>query len=136
MSSNFLFPTNSIPTRTTLTTATNIDLIFTNNISNFTSGVLETDISDHNPIFIIQSISRKNIEPNEEYVCFQNTSTHNLSKFKLALSKQNWSSINCIKDCDLASITIHDSRESASNPAPSSSRYRKHVVRLARDLNQ
>ena len=34
------------------------------------------------------------------------------------------------------SITIHDSRESASNPAPSSSRYRTHVARQAKHLNQ
>ena len=68
LSSFSILPTIKIPTRTTNTTETIIDNIFTNNLNNFSSGTIVSDISDHFPIFLSQSYSlkqndRKKISP-------------------------------------------------------------------------
>ena len=69
MASFFLYPINQTPTRTTSHTSSNIDLIFTNNISSFNGGVIQTDISDHYPIFISQLVSKIQTKPNnQDYV--------------------------------------------------------------------
>lgn len=104
MSSFFMFPTNSFPTRTTENTSSNIDLIFTNNITHFTGGVIQTDISDHNSIFIIQSIfpTKNNLHATTATNFFQNTSIKNLNKFKTDLYKQNWENIIDSKSCNEA----------------------------------
>ena len=91
MSSNFLFPTNPLPTRTTLNTSTNIDLIFTNNISSFNGGVIDIDFSDHYPIFLSQKLqTKKNTTFDASQVTFHNTSNKNLMVFKFALMNKNW----------------------------------------------
>ena len=51
-----LLPSINIPTRITNSSETIIDNIFTNNTTNFYSGTILSDISDHLPIFISQSI--------------------------------------------------------------------------------
>merc|ERR1711942_99130 len=53
MSSYALTPTILNPTRFDLRTCSLIDNIFVSNCSNFTSGLLKADVSDHLPIFII-----------------------------------------------------------------------------------
>ena len=48
------------PTRVTATSATLIDIIFTNNFKNFRysfQGLLVTDISDHYPVFYINRVN-------------------------------------------------------------------------------
>ena len=60
--SHHLFPLISRPTRITPTSASLVDYIFTNNISNFESsinGILVSDISDHFPIFHINHSKTK-----------------------------------------------------------------------------
>ena len=61
MFSSSLIPTIKKPTRITNTTATLIDNIFTNTENNIqTNGILFNDISDHLPIFLIETQSITN----------------------------------------------------------------------------
>ena len=63
--SQSFIPIINKPTRITDTSATLIDNILINNPSNFTSGILLYDISDHLPIFIIRKhILMNNSNPN------------------------------------------------------------------------
>ena len=103
MSSFFLYPTNSAPTRTTSTTSTNIDLIFTNNFTCFNGGVIETDFSDHHSVFLMQNFSLKNSkQSNNQYIKFQNISAKNLKIFKQYLHNYDWSLVFNLKECDAA----------------------------------
>jgi len=91
--SHMFFPLISKPTRITSHSATLIDNIFTNHISsNFRSGIILNDISDHLPIFALSTcdplppirtgnfISRVFSEANNE-------------RFRSSLSDTDWSSI-------------------------------------------
>ena len=82
MFSRAFFPLISRPTRITSNTASLIDNIFTNDVTNCAvSGLLFTDISDHLPIFSIsnecQTSSRKT-----QWLTFRDKNANNVSKFK------------------------------------------------------
>ena len=52
-----MIPTTNKPTRVTRNTATAIDHIITNTVVDiqFKSGIIQTDLSDHFPIFALQT---------------------------------------------------------------------------------
>lgn len=103
MASFLLYPTNSIPTRTTNTSSSNIDLIFTNNLSAFLGYVIETDISDHNAIFIKQQcfLFNSKLIGNKDIV-FNNMTVSNVENLKLILWQENWNDIFLENDLNLA----------------------------------
>ena len=87
------FPLISRPTRITSSTASLIDNIFTNDVTNCAvSGLLFTDISDHLPIFSIsnecQTSSRKT-----QWLTFHDKNANNVCKFKEELQTVNWSEV-------------------------------------------
>ena len=93
MFSRAFFPLISRPTRITSSTASLIDNIFTNDVTNCAvSGLLFTDISDHLPIFSIsnecQTSSRKT-----QWLTFRDKNANNVCKFKDELQTVNWSEV-------------------------------------------
>ena len=93
MFSRAFFPLISRPTRITSSTASLIDNIFTNDVTNCAvSGLLFTDISDHLPIFSISneclSSSRKT-----QWLMFRDKNANNVCKFKDELQTVNWSEV-------------------------------------------
>ena len=93
MFSRAFFPLISRPTRITSSTASLIDNIFTNDVTNCAvSGLLFTDISDHLPIFSISneclSSSRKT-----QWLTFRDKNANNVCKFKDELQTVNWSEV-------------------------------------------
>ena len=90
MFSRAFFPLISRPTRITSNTASLIDNIFTNYVTNCAvSGLLFTDISDHLSIFSIsndcQTSSRKT-----QWLTFRDKNANNVCKFKDELQTVNW----------------------------------------------
>lgn len=82
----------SIPTRISNTSATLIDHLYTNTMSNcYDTSVIISDISDHFPICHIISDKQKDIRP--KYVEVQNFNENNIFAFKEALSNVNWDSV-------------------------------------------
>ena len=72
---NFI-PLINKPTRVGLNSATLIDNVFTNNLSNnILQGILYSDISDHFPIFMIDSTH--SYKKQVQYVCSNNFSMEN-----------------------------------------------------------
>ena len=100
MASFFLFPTINIPTRTTLSSSTIIDVIFTNNLDDFQSGTIMTDISDHFPLFI--SFPTFPNKTHCGYISYYNTSDKNLKKLYNALLNNDWSNVSNKLDCNEA----------------------------------
>lgn len=92
MYSNCLFPLINKPTRICQSSATLIDNIFTNNIydDNVLNGLLFTDISDHLPIFSINTHSL--VESKQSY-CTRKYSQNNSLKFSTALQNCDWNDV-------------------------------------------
>lgn len=89
-----LFPTITKPSRVTKDTATLIDNIFTNIISNDNfSGLLVTDISDHFPVFNISKINGFTKQNISKMTMSRQYSDKNISRFKAKLQAVNWTSI-------------------------------------------
>ena len=93
MFSRAFFPLIPRPTRITSNTASLIDNIFTNDVTNCAvSGLLFTDISDHLTIFSIsdecQTSSRKT-----QWLTFRDKNANNVCKFKDELQTVNWSEV-------------------------------------------
>ena len=77
------FPSNSqIPSL--------LDQIWCNRISNFQSGVVLTDFSDHCPNFILFSSNSKKSETGKTRITFREVNENNLYKFNCALQNFNW----------------------------------------------
>ena len=82
----------SIPTRISNTSATLIDHLYTNTMSNcYDTSVIISDISDHFPICHIISDKQKEIRP--KYVQVQNFNENDILAFKNDLSNVDWDSV-------------------------------------------
>ena len=78
-----------------------LDHIITNSHnSNFTTGTLLSDISDHFPTFILNSKVRNHAE--QKHVNARIFSRANLAKFKTKLSEKNWDTLLCVNNVDAA----------------------------------
>jgi len=95
-----LLPTISIPTRNTDTSNTLIDNFFTNIPTDFLSGCLYSDVSDHLPIFLIQKNCIKN-ERNDKPVKIEYRLVNDLTiaNFAQVIRDNNFSSIYNCNDC-------------------------------------
>ena len=84
------YPLISNPMRITSHTATLIDNIFTNQLSdNVFNGIVLNDLSDHIPIF---ACFHKDFNPHCQQKAFRRSfSEHNINMFRECLSKINWS---------------------------------------------
>ena len=105
-SHNFL-PLINKPTRVTKHSATLIDHILTNNISNtsFTQGLFLTDISDHFPIFLID----KNTKLENTLIADKKRiiNSKNIDKFNNMLGSHNFNNILDIHDVNSAMTLFH-----------------------------
>ena len=86
------------PTRVTRNTATAIDHIITISVINteFKTGIIKTDISDHFPIFFIFKCVVDTTEAREEFIYKRNYSGNSIDTFKQKLRNVNW---NDMKQC-------------------------------------
>lgn len=100
MSSFSMYPNINIPTRTTATSSTIIDVFFTNSLEFFFSGTLLSDLSDHYPIFL--AFPFLDGGDCENHISYHDTTLKNLNKLNVALSDHDWSDILDEKDCHLA----------------------------------
>ena len=89
-----LFPLINRPTRITSETATLIDNIFCNEINDFThtNGILVADITDHYPIFNINS-SRNIVHTKDHYVNKRIVNNNAVTLFKEVLENHDWNSL-------------------------------------------
>ena len=67
LASQSFLPTITKPTRITEGTATLIDNILTNDFVNHTTGILETDLSDHLPVFLIADTMHNHVQNKQIY---------------------------------------------------------------------
>ena len=89
-----LLPFITKPTRVTINTATLIDNIFSNDISNIEnifSGLLYSDVSDHFPIFYIDNTKKH--KPATKFIQKRMYTQENIAKFSEKLANQDWSEI-------------------------------------------
>ena len=104
-----MIPTISKPTRVTKNSATLIDNIFTNivkNSSSVFSGLLYTDLTDHFPVFFIDSST--SLEINDSVIYKRVYSDVNINKFNDGLSKTDWTSVLSARDAQKAYTNFHD----------------------------
>ena len=107
--SNFLYCTTTHPTRVTTTTATLIDHIWTNNISeNTLNGIVQCEISDHFPIF---SCFKSNISPPTRNKIlmrsYRELSHDNIEKFKNEIENTNWTNFYDTNDATACFALLH-----------------------------
>ena len=96
------FPLINSPTRVTETSSTLIDNIFTNYLSEHTSGVICSDLSDHYPIFtIINKHEHINETDSKNQKCFV-FSQQNLSKLRLFFGNFDWCHITDMSEANEA----------------------------------
>ena len=96
--SNSFIPLITRPTRITAHTSTLIDYIFTNNFcSNLVSGLLFTDISDHLPVFVINS-EDMNVCQKTKKINVRDKNKTNMNKFIEQLGCVNWSCLESYDD--------------------------------------
>lgn len=101
MYSMSLYPKITRPTRVTSHCATLIDNVFTNDVNNNTiSGLLVNGITDHLPMFTVDSrnYGYNKLDKNVEFTRVK--SEEAMSTFKNNLLKQNWDDIYQKKDTD------------------------------------
>ena len=86
-------PVINKPTRISNKSATLIDNIFVNDIdaAHFFHGILFTDISDHFPLFYIDSSSKLN--KNQRKLSYRDYSHTNINSFTDKLTRQDWSNV-------------------------------------------
>ena len=108
MYTHSLFPNITKPTRIYGKSSTLIDNIFSNDLLGTTqtlSGILETDISDHYPVFHIVDMS---LYPKENlYQKCRSVTDENTSKFMDALNSQDWTNILSCSDAQKAYTSFH-----------------------------
>lgn len=92
------FPLINRPTRTTDQTSTLIDNIFTNDIlhNNLLNGILLTDISDHFPVFTVNTGNI--IYDKDLYRTFRDYSQNNINTFNNELRSFNWNILYSINE--------------------------------------
>jgi hypothetical protein len=97
------YPVIFLPTRTTPTSSTIIDHIFSNFVHVVSSGVFNNTISDHFPIFIsvnLQSVkSASSIDTH--YIVFRPLSSKGVSSLRNSLSRHDWSFITNTSNVNL-----------------------------------
>ena len=93
MSSLSLIPTISKPTRISGTSCSLIDNIFISELSNFTSGILTFDITDHFPIFLVYKDIFQNCRNIQEKVTFRILSEVSLGNFYDGLSRESFTEV-------------------------------------------
>jgi hypothetical protein len=91
-----LFPLINKPSRTTESTITLIDNIFSNDLALiYSSGLLINDISDHLPIFLFSKHAKRN-KDYHHYKMIRRINDNNIQLMKNELSEQNWNLVcNC-----------------------------------------
>ena len=91
------------PTRVTRDTCNLIDNIFTNNYStssNFVSGILKADITDHYILFhIIKTKDGKKRDDSNEYKTVRIVNEYRINQFIEKVQNANWSVLNSYRDC-------------------------------------
>ena len=92
MLSHSFVPLTKKPTRVTDSTSTLIDNIFVNNLTNITTGIIVSDISDHYPIHALLSDFRINSR-GKFSSSIRDFSDSNLNKLRERLSSLDWSSV-------------------------------------------
>ena len=96
MYSGGFIPLITRPTRVTRHSATLIDHIFTNNLSDQYSslqGVLVTEISDHYPIFHVSQSNAKSSQ-NEDFYITRKMSTKNFDSFHQKIGNFDWTVVS------------------------------------------
>ena len=89
MHSFHFYPLITRPTRVTDQNNSLIDHFWTNILSDFSSGVIDTDITDHFPIFAIFNSFKSNV--NEKIsIQFRDLSSINIESFKNMINNTNW----------------------------------------------
>ena len=88
------------PTRVTRKIATAIDHIITNSISlsNITTGIIKTDMTDHVPIFLINSKNNIDVYAEDNYIFKQYINEKSIANFKTLIKMNDWEyikDINC-----------------------------------------
>ena len=104
-----MIPTISKPTRVTKSSATLIDNIFTNMVKNSSSvftGVLYTDLTDHFPVFYIDTSVSKEIS--DSVIRKRVYSDANINRFNSRLSSTDWTSVLSANDAQKAYSNFHD----------------------------
>ena len=97
-----IYPCINQPTRFTAATATLIDNILTNSMSDISRcGIIIIDDTDHLPIFQLTSkyASRKE---NDNYLCLRKHDDLSIEKFIHRLNQENWNSVNSEFNVDIA----------------------------------
>ena len=104
---NSYIPMITRPTRVTENTATLIDNIFTNNFdkSIHHKGVLVTDISDHFPIFIIETKLKEVKQERDSFKRFLNQC--NIERYRALMQDVNWNAIQNSSDVEEACSSFH-----------------------------
>jgi len=98
MISSMLVPTINRPTRITNSSATLIDNIFTNKPTNYFSGILLNDLSDHLPIFLIDHNNPIKVKNDKNVTLRRRITEDNLKAFSEALDKVNWNNLKKFND--------------------------------------
>ena len=108
MFSHSYFPLVNKPTRVTDTSATLIDNIFSNSClhQDTIQGILYTEISDHFPIFLIQTNKKSNVQ--KQVIKRRHVSINNINKFRENILKVNWETVINCSDPQIAFSSFHD----------------------------
>ena len=125
-------PNILIPTRTTEFSATLIDNIFCNHLIDHISGVLNTDISDHFPIFTTFEFPSPTPKHNLDHTLKlrHNFSSANILRLKNFLHDFNWESIINSQDVNEGFLNFNDIlQEAISNFCPIISRTSSKIKR-------
>ena len=95
MFSNGMISVINKPTRVTKKSASCIDHIYVNSFfnQNILSGIIKHDISDHFPIFILDSDTNLSTFPEKTTKKIRIFSDSNISQFKETLSTTDWSPV-------------------------------------------
>ena len=107
MLSNSFYPAITKPTRITEYSATVIDNIFCNNLTDSLTGIIYEDVSDHLPIFIINSMKVKKLKLSCTMPS-RNLCQRNLTKLNEILCNFDWSCITEQRDPETAYCNFVD----------------------------
>ena len=87
------------PTRITESTATTIDLIFTNESDKIVcSGVSRVGISDYDLIYAFRKLSAGNNNGKHSTITYRNFKHFNIDLFRNDINSQNWADIKTLDD--------------------------------------
>ena len=109
------YPLITTPTRITQFTSTLIDNIFCNSLMDHISSVINTDISDHFPIFTSFKLFSTTSVTNSNSHHKHNFSSTNLIKLKDHLDQYNWETVMTTNDVDVGFQTFNDIIQDALN---------------------